>query len=201
MIFEEEQFKKYCCGQSYKDTLSIHLIPYKTLLWAYNKVFGKSMDEWLKKQRFLDSGCAMGHIMANLIENGINCKGYEPSNYAIANALLSVKDKIIQADHDTILPTMRDNQYDIVYANSLQYSLDENDIKRWVKETARVCKHSMVFVSVTTQGLSRCISGPDIWKMQIIKSQKWWNRLFAECGFSEIHWLTSVMAICLKNGL
>ncbi len=199
MIFEEEQFKKYCYGRKYQDSLSTHIIPYKNLLWAYDKVFNRSMDKWLRKQRFLDAGCAMGHVTAHLIEHGIDCEGYEPSNYAIANVLPSVKDKIVQGDHDAILPTMKDDQYDIVYANSLQYSLDENDIRRWVKETARVCRHSMIFVSVTVQGLSRCISGTDIWKMQIIKPQKWWSRLLYECGFPVTYWITSVMAICLKK--
>lgn len=201
MIFEQKEFENYCLGRTYQDTLDIHLVSYKTLLWGYQKIFKKPMDEWLKKQLVLDSGCAMGHVMDDLLKNGVECEGYEPSNHAIKNVLQSVKDRIHQADHDTALPEMIDNEYDIVYANSLQYSLNEDDVSRWVRETTRVCRHSMFFVGVTTQGLSRCISGSAIWKMQIIRSQQWWETLFRKSGFEEIHWLTTVMALCLKQAL
>lgn len=201
MIFEQKEFENYCLGKKYEETLKIHLISYRALLWGYEKVFKKPMDQWFKKQLVLDSGCAMGHTMDDLLKNGVECEGYEPSNYAIKNRLLSVKDRIRQADHDAALPQILDHEYDVIYANSLQYSLNEEDVRRWICEIARICRHSMFFVSVTTQGLSRCVSGSNIWKMQIIKSQQWWETLFLENGFEEVYWLTTVTALCLKKGI
>ena len=201
MIFEKKQFDNYCLGRNYQSSLPIHLVTYDMLLSGYDRVFKRSMEQWLKEQQVLDAGCAMGHVMDDLMAHEIQCSGYEPSNYAIANLLPSVQDKVRKGSHDDILPTIRDEEYDVVYANSLQYSLNEDDIKRWTKEIARVCRHSMFFVSVTTQGIHRCVSGPDIWKMQIVRPKAWWDSLFTDSGFAEVHWLGDVMAICLKQPL
>jgi hypothetical protein len=199
MIFEEDQFNKYCMGQNYKNTLDIHLIKFSSLRDCYGQVYKRPMGDWLKEQFVLDAGCAMGHTLDDLTKNGVKCEGYEPSNYAIANGLPSVKHKIRQANHDQALPKIADGTYDIVYANSLQYSLNEEDVRRWVAGVSRICTHSLFFVSITVQGMHRCISGSEIWKMQLIKTQKWWSKLFKECGFEEIIWMRNVIAICLKQ--
>lgn len=199
MIFEEEQFNDYCNGQSHNDSLSTHLIRFTTIAWIYKTIFKKSMTEWLRKQFVLDAGCAMGHVMQELVDNGVECEGYEPSNYANDNLLESMRERIWKADHDTALPLIGDEEYDIVYANSLQYSHDEQKIRGWVKEVARICSHSLFFVGVTTQGIRRAISGPDIWKMQIVKSQQWWTDIFRDSGFAEVHWRDGIIAVCLKG--
>ncbi len=197
MIFEEREFNRYCMGRSYEETLDIHLVNYAAILRGYESVFKKSMSEWLKSQSVLEAGCAMGHIIEELLNHGVECCGYEPSDYAINHALPSVKDRIIQADHNAALSSMTNDLYDIVYANSLQYSKNENDIRRWIQEICRICRHSLFFVSVTTQGLHRCITGSDVWKMQIIRPKEWWTDLFLSAGFKEVYWLNNIMCICL----
>lgn len=201
MIFEKKLFENYCYGKPYDKTLHIHLVTYDMMVNSYTHVFRKPMGDWLKKQFVLDAGCGFGHVMEDLVKNGVECDGYEPSNYANANLVPSVKDRIFQANHDEALPKMEQNEYDIVFANSLQYSRYTKDVERWVAQASRVCKHSMFFVSVTVQGMKRCVSGSDISKIQIIKSKQWWADLFYENGFTEVHWITSVMAICLKQPL
>ncbi len=199
MIFEQEQFDNYCNGQSYHDSLLTHVLKFDAIAWIYKNVFGKPMADWLRKQFFLDAGCAMGHFMEELVDHGVECEGYEPSNYANDHLLESMRERIWQADHDTALPEMSPGEYDIIYANSLQYSHDEEQIGRWVKDIARICSHSLFFCGVTTQGLHRAVSGPDIWKMQIIKPQKWWTKIFFDNGFEEVCWKEGVIAVCLKE--
>jgi len=168
---------------------------------AYQLVLDEPAEPWLRKQFVLEAGCAMGHVMRELVEHGVECEGYEPSQYANENALEDMKPRIWQGDHNSVLPEIGDGDYDIVYANSLQYSHDEDEIAKWVREISRICTHSLFFCAVTTQGMYRAVSGPDIWKMQIIKPQQWWTNIFKENGFSDVKWINNVWAISLKHGL
>lgn len=201
MIFEKEQFEKYCFDRPYKDTINIHLTDFNIFVVVYQKILGLSINDtknWLKGRKVLEAGCAMGHVMEDLQRNGVRCWGYEPSYYAIAHAIESVKNNIIEGDHDNILPLFGDNSYDIVFSNSLQYSFNESDILRWTKEIYRICTHSLFFVGVTTQGLYRSVSGSDIWKLQIVKPTHWWEKLFYNAGFRKPEWINDVMCVCVK---
>jgi hypothetical protein len=199
MNFEEEYFEKYCLGKSYTETLPIHLTTFDRVAVSYSTYYNKMMDDWLREQKILDAGCAMGHVLDDFIENGVkDCKGYDISSYAIKNALESVKDLIWQGNHDTELAKMQDKEYNVVISNSFQYSKDEGQIASWIKHAYRICSHSFIFIGITIEGLYRNVSGDKIWDLQIIKSQKWWNDLFKQAGFSDTHWSTPVMALCVK---
>lgn len=204
MIFEEKQFNEYCFGQKYENTVNVHLTGFETFVFTYQKASGRSIQEtqdWLRNQRILEAGCAMGHVMDDLIKNGVKyCCGYEPSRYANDHQLsyLAKDGRIIEGDHDKVLPLISDNSYDIVFANSLQYSFNEDDIFRWIKEIYRICNHSLLFVGITTQGLYRSVSGKEIWNMQIIKPTNWWSEKFTTSGFKRLEWMNDIICVCMK---
>jgi len=200
-MFDKAYFDNYCKGKPYKETLDTHLITYFTLCKAYNIVVSPpgGIQEWMKKQLVLDAGCGMGHVVDDLTSNGVRCEGYDISEYAIENALPSVLDKVWEADHSEQLSRFYDKQYSIVFANSFQYGKDESQVKSWLKHSFRICSHSLFFVSVTIEGLHRCINGSDVWKLQLVKNKKWWTNLFYDAGFEGVHWVSEVAAICLKQ--
>lgn len=198
MIFEKREFDQYCFGKTYESTLDIHLFSYEILKYCYGGFIDGSVEEWLKKQTVIDAGCAMGHVIKDLTDSGINCYGYEISNYAIKNAIKSVRHRMIKSDHNTMLGSLVDNACSILLTNSFQYSKDERQIESWVCAAKRICSHSMIFISTTIQSLNRCISGSRIFEMQIVKPSLWWEHLFLGTGFSRVKWINGAMAICLK---
>jgi SAM-dependent methyltransferase len=203
MAFDKQYFDNYCLKEPYNDTLHIHLITFNIISAGYATIFKRSIvesDLWLQRQKILEAGCAMGHVVENLIYNGVDCEGYDISNYAIANTVPLARGKTWCGDHETELPKMQDEQYDIIFANSFQYIKDLEKLAQILCQAYRVCKHSLIFVGVTTEGLYRAITDrKQIWDLQIVQSKKWWENLFKECGFNSIFWSTPVLAFCLKN--
>lgn len=201
-MFDKQYFDKYCLNESYDDTLYIHLTTFNIISTGYSSIFKKSVDEtnqWLQQQKVLEAGCAMGHVVADLIRNGVDCEGYDISDYAISNTVPLAQGKTWQGDHETELSKMQDEQYDIVFANSFQYIKDTEKLITILRHAYRVCRHSLIFVSVTTEGLYRAITDrSQIWNLQIVQSKKWWENLFQECGFKNVFWRTPVLAFCLK---
>ncbi len=200
-MFDKDYFDNYCNGKPYTETLDTHLIGYSSLCKAYNIVVEPScgIQEWMKKQFVLDVGCGMGHVVEDLVANEVSCEGYDISEYAIENALPSVLDRVWEGNHDEQLPRFRWEQYSIVFANSFQYGKDKAQVKNWLNGAFRICSHSLFFVSVTVEGLHRCISGSNVWSLQLVKSKKWWTDLFNGAGFEDVHWINNVAAICLKQ--
>lgn len=203
MIFDQQYFDSYCLNEPYDQSLHIHLTTFNIISAAYSLVLEKSSDEinrWLQQQKILEAGCAMGHVVADLIQNGVDCEGYDISDYAITNTIPLAQGKTWQGDHETELPKMRDEQYDIIFANSFQYIKDTEKLTTILRHAYRVCRHSLIFVSVTTEGLYRAITDrSQIWNLQVIQSKNWWESLFKECGFKNVFWKTPVLAFCLKG--
>lgn len=203
--FGKEYFDHYCLNESYDDTLHIHLTTFNRIAAGYALILKKPINEinlWLQKQKILEAGCAMGHVVGDLIYNGVDCEGYDISDYAITNTVPLARGKTWCGDHATELPKMRDEQYDIVFANSFQYIKDTEKLIIILRQAYRVCKHSLIFVSVTTEGLYRAITDRNqIWDLQIVQSKKWWENLLKECGFQYVFWNTPVLAFCLKHNI
>lgn len=202
-MFDKQYFNRYCLNEPYEKTLYIHLTTFNIISAGYSLVFKKPIDEiniWLQQQRILEAGCAMGHVIADLICNGVDCEGYDISDYAIANTVPLAQGKTWCGSHETELPKMQDEQYDIIFANSFQYIKDVEKLTSILCHAYRVCGHSLIFVSVTTEGLYRAITDrSQIWNLQMVQSKGWWENLFKKCGFKNIVWKTPVLAFCLKN--
>ncbi len=200
MIFEKEYFDTYCGGKPYEETLGTHLITYSRMCEIYTHIVNPpNIHKWMKKQWVLDAGCGMGHVVNDLTCNGVGCNGYDISDYAIKHSIPNISDVIWQSNHDDQLHKFGNELFSIVFANSFQYAKDREQSKEWLKQAFRICSHSLFFVSVTVEGLSRSISGSDIWEFQLIKNKKWWMQLFNEVGFKEVCWIGDVIAICLKQ--
>jgi len=197
-MFEEQYFTNYCFGQSYQETIDIHLTTFDRISAAYSLQSGEPADNWLMKQKIIDIGCGFGYVVQSLVHRGVDCVGYDCSDYAMSNKIKSVEDLLWKGNNDTELPKFQDDSFDIVFSNSFQYARTEKQVVSWIKDAYRICRHSLFFVAVTVEGLYRNVSGNDIWKLQLVKSKRWWSDRFIKAGFSDVFWSMPVSAICIK---
>jgi len=198
MIFEQEHFERYCNGEAYEDTLDTHLMTFNKFCYVYARAMDISIPQavyWLKSKSVLDAGCAMGHVVKDLADNGVDANGFEPSEYAIAN---QATHRIWKGNNDIEFARMRENTWDIIYANSFQYTFDLEQLKRWIKHSYRICCHSVLFNSVVKNDLQSSIS-ENLEAMQIILPREWWNQQFVDSGFLRHMWVSSTSCVYFKD--
>lgn len=213
--FGPQYFERYCKGKSYLDSIPNHLFKYKNLVGAYASAFAsiqRSQDkstytlrdffemtnEWLAKQRVLDAGCAMGHFIADLQANGVEAFGYDISQYAIDHCIPTIADCVQVGDHDSTLPTFKDQEFDLIFATSWQYTHDIKQLWTWLKNAYRVCRHSMVSCGVTADTPDRVIT-ENITDIQLVKPQSWWSQQYLGAGFQRLEWVDDCICICFKG--
>lgn len=197
--FNEKHFSEYCHGQPYEETMNTHLFTVNHLCDVLKHCLGSVSDEWLYGERtFLDAGCAMGHVISGMIQNGIDAYGYDSSQYAIDNLLPDVQDRVWFGNHDAVLPIFDDNEFDIVFANGFQYSKDEDEILRWLQHAHRICSTVMIMVIITEDTKDH-----DIFRwteeMQIMRSNDWWTSITRLAGFHKTIWTPWPVAVCIKE--
>ncbi len=200
MIFEKQHFDKYCNGRPYEDTLDIHLITYYRLCRIYSDIMDLSVPQivhWLKDKTVLDVGCAMGHVVSDLWNNDIQAWGYDASEYAINN---KVSHRVWLGNHDEQLLKIPHNTFDIIFANSFQYTFDKDQLMSWLKNTYKVCRHSVLFCC-TVQDDMQCNITENIKEIQIVRPRFWWNKIFMDAGFLTSKWVAPSLGVYLKNEL
>lgn len=135
--------------------------------------------------RVLDIGCAKGFMLYDMqrLIPGIQVKGIDTSDYAIAHAKQEVK-PYIQVASAVELP-FDDHSFDLVIAINTIHNLEEEDCFKALQEIERVGRGS-AFVTVDAYRSEEEKERMFEWNLtaRIIKSMDGWQRFFAEAGYT-----------------
>jgi SAM-dependent methyltransferase len=138
--------------------------------------------------KLLDVGCGKGFLLYDFTQAvpGINVRGIDISEYAIANAKEEVR-PFLQVGNAAILP-YEDNTFDMVISITTLHNLRCYDLDRALREIERVGrKHKYIVVEsfrnldewvnlLYWQLTCECFFWPDEWE--------WW---FKKCGYTGDH--------------
>lgn len=132
-IYNEEYYKNYDVGVgkvNYKDS-------------EYTKEFlegiAKKIIEKYNPKTVLDAGCAMGHLVAALRDNGIEAYGIDISEYAISNVREDIKPFCVVGSLSEPLPENIPAFYDLIVTIEVIEHLYEEE---GIKAIANLCKYS-----------------------------------------------------------
>jgi SAM-dependent methyltransferase len=133
----------------------------------------------------LDVGCAKGFMLHDLKEliPGISVKGVDVSEYAITNALPTVRDDVQVADA-RVLP-FPDKSFDVVVSINTVHNLDRLDCIHALSEIERVAR-SGAFITVDAYRNDEEMRRMYAWNLtaKTILSVDDWIELFAEAGYT-----------------
>lgn len=198
--FTKKHFDEYCHGRRYEETMGEHLFTFNHMIDVFTHCLGSVSDDWLYGGRtFIDCGCAMGHVISGMLENGMDAYGYDSSQYAINNLMPDVEDRVWFGDHDSVMPMFDNDCFDIIYSNGFQYSKDESQILNWLRHAHRICSTAMILMTVTEETQQEYDVFQYTNEMQIIKTKDWWTSLCCLAGFKKVIWTPWPLALCIKE--
>jgi SAM-dependent methyltransferase len=151
-----------------------------------------TFQEWYGIQagtRILDVGCAKGfmrHDFATLIP-GIEIKGIDISEYAVANALPDMK-QFIQQGNAKSLP-FADKSFDLAICINTVHNLPIEECKQALRELERVA--TSAFVTVDAYRTEEEKKRMDAWNLTALTymSVDEWKALFKEVGYTgDYYW-------------
>jgi SAM-dependent methyltransferase len=133
----------------------------------------------------LDVGCAKGFMLHDLKEliPGISVKGLDVSEYAITNALPTVRDDVQVADARSL--PFPDKSFDVVISINTVHNLDRVDCIRALSEIERVAR-GRAFITVDAYRDDEEMRRMYAWNLtaKTILSVDDWIELFAEAGYT-----------------
>lgn len=93
-------------------------------------------------QKVLDVGCGMAHLLYELarLVPGLEVRGIDISQYALAHAKKEIRDKVQYGQAQNI--PFGDDEFDLVISLATLHNLKVYDLKKAVKEIERVSKGS-----------------------------------------------------------
>lgn len=137
------------------------------------------------KSSLLDVGCAKGFMLHDLKEliPGISVKGVDVSEYAITNALPTVRDDVQVADAKSL--PFPDKSFDVVVSVNTVHNLDRSDCIRALSEIERVAR-GRAFITVDAYRNDDEMRRMYAWNLtaKTILSVDDWIELFAEAGYT-----------------
>jgi SAM-dependent methyltransferase len=137
------------------------------------------------KSSLLDVGCAKGFMLHDLKEliPGISVKGLDVSEYAITNALPTVRDDVQVADARSL--PFPDKSFDVVISINTVHNLDRVDCIRALSEIERVARGG-AFITVDAYRDDEEMRRMYAWNLtaKTILSVDDWIELFAEAGYT-----------------
>jgi SAM-dependent methyltransferase len=137
------------------------------------------------KSSLLDVGCAKGFMLHDLKEliPGISVKGLDVSEYAITNALPTVRDDVQVADARSL--PFPDKSFDVVISINTVHNLDRVDCIRALSEIERVARGGAV-ITVDAYRDDEEMRRMYAWNLtaKTILSVDDWIELFAEAGYT-----------------
>jgi SAM-dependent methyltransferase len=137
------------------------------------------------KSSLLDVGCAKGFMLHDLKEliPGISVKGLDVSEYAITNALPTVRDDVQVADARSL--PFPDKSFDVVISINTVHNLDRVDCIRALSEIERVAR-GKAFITVDAYRNEEEMRRMYAWNLtaKTILSVDDWIELFAEAGYT-----------------
>lgn len=143
-----------------------------------------------KHSSILDVGCAKGfmlHDMAKLIP-GIQVKGVDISEYAIANTLEDIKPHC-QVACATNLP-FADNSFDLIISITTLHNLERDDLAKALQEIERVSrKNSFITLDAYRNDEEKILM--ETWNLtaKTIMHVDEWKNFFKEVGYNgDYYW-------------
>ena len=152
---------------------------------TFQKNYGLS-----SQSRILDVGCAKGFMLHDFIQltPGITVCGMDISQYAIENAVESIKPFVFVADAK-VLP-FPDHYFDLVISINTVHNLPLKDCKQALREIQRVTKkHAFVTVDAYRNDEEKTLM--DMWNLtaQSYMHVNDWVKLFKEVGYKgDYYW-------------
>lgn len=138
----------------------------------------------------LDVGCAKGFMMHDIMEliPGITVKGVDISDYAIANAMDSVKEHVSVANAREL--PFDDNSFDVVISINTVHNLEQEDCGKALQEIERVSKGKS-FVTMDAYRTDEEFERMQAWNLtaKTIMHVDDWISFFAEIGYTgDYYW-------------
>lgn len=139
---------------------------------------------------FLDVGCAKGFLLYDLqsLISGIDVRGVDISDYAIANAKEEVKDKV-QVACATSLP-FDDDEFDAVVSINTVHNLDKDECATALQEIMRVTR-GKAFITVDAFRNEQEEKRMYEWNLtaKTIMHVDDWKQFFSEVGYTgDYYW-------------
>jgi len=163
----------------------------------YHPRFWKPVIQTFKKhwnllpgKSILDVGCAKGFMLHDLQEEivGIQVFGVDISDYAISNAMETVRNNV-QVANAKELP-FDDNSFDVVISINTIHNLEISDCIRAIEEIERVSKGNSFITVDAYRNATEKIRMLD-WNLtaKTILSVDEWKNLFLEVGYTgDYYW-------------
>lgn len=138
----------------------------------------------------LDVGCAKGFMLHDFMQviPGIKVAGIDISQYAIDNAMESVK-PFVGVDNAKDLP-FADKSFDLVISITTIHNLPLEECKQAIREVQRVAKKH-AFITVDAYHNAEEQRRMEMWNLTALTfmSVDNWKQLFAECGYTgDYYW-------------
>ncbi len=138
----------------------------------------------------LDVGCAKGFMIYDFIKqiSGIDIKGIDISEYAIANCKKEVKKNVSVGNAKSLV--FKDNSFDYTISVNTIHNLDLNECKQALREIERVSKISS-FITVDAFNTKEEEKRMYEWNLtaKTIMSVKDWKKIFGEVGYTgDYYW-------------
>lgn len=141
------------------------------------------------ESKVLDVGCAKGFMMYDFVQiiPGIEVKGIDVSNYAIENAIESMKPHVQVADAQEL--PFGDEMFDLAISINTIHNLEKNECGRALQELERVAKNAFITVDAfrTAEEEKRMYQ----WNLtaKTILHVEDWIKFFDEVGYTgDYYW-------------
>ena len=163
----------------------------------YHPRFWKPVIQTFKKhwnllpgKSILDVGCAKGFMLHDLQEEivGIQVFGVDISDYAISNAMETVRNNV-QVANAKELP-FDDNSFDVVISINTIHNLEISDCIRAIEEIERVSKRGS-FITVDAYEDDEQKERMHAWNLtaKTVMHVDDWKKFFKEVGYTgDYHW-------------
>lgn len=157
---------------------------YENNFWrfTYNpmRVIDDLVDHGIMPDSLLDLGCASGQLVKSFRDLGVKAYGID-NDVNILNKSVCPKFCKLMDIHD--LSSIKDNTFDIIFANSLMYVFPQKLIGDGVlKELHRISKKA-VYLCNPFKGETNIASDP---YRKFLATENWWASQFKEAGFEKI---------------
>jgi SAM-dependent methyltransferase len=141
----------------------------------------------------LDVGAGQGSFTDYAIRAGLRAKGYDYSEWAVANPLNLAKGHLFQADATDLKE--EDNSWDLVYCSDMVEHIDKSKISKVIAHFYRITRR-WVFLQFPCPGVGDVTDIFDAEKQDInlfphyklsghvnMSPRPWWDELFQSFGF------------------
>ncbi|MBR1842194.1 MAG: glycosyltransferase [Oscillospiraceae bacterium] len=165
-------------GKSYYDNYDVGIGSVNYLDSQYTKGFltqlAKRIADDLHPKTVLDAGCAMGHLVAALRDNGVEAYGIDISEYAISMVREDIRPYCAVCSLTGQYPESFPEKFDLVVTIEVLEHLYSDEGKKAIEQ---LCKRSDTILFSSTPD---DFSDPTHVNVQ---QREYWARLFAENGF------------------